>query len=49
MRSMLGKRDLFLSYAHIDIKFARKVKVDVKDLPKRDHQLKVLLLCCRVC
>lgn len=26
MRSMVGKRDIFLSYAHIDIKFARKIK-----------------------
>ncbi len=27
MRSMVGKKDIFLSYAHIDIKFARNIKV----------------------
>lgn len=29
MRLMVGKKDIFLSYAHVDIKFARKIKVRV--------------------
>ena len=27
MRSEVGRKDVFLSYAHIDINFARKIKV----------------------
>ena len=27
MRSMVGRKDVFLSYAHIHVKFAQRIKV----------------------
>ena len=30
MRSIVGRKDIFLSYAHINIKFGREIKVSIR-------------------
>ena len=32
MRSVLQRKDIFLSYAHMNIEFARRIKVSLLDM-----------------